>query len=227
MSGFDLSTISSVYVGSTQYSSIYYGSTLIWPINQQLPYDAELEYLESDGYPYINTGVVNDSSTIIDMKMSAVGKDRLNGSEYNSAYRYKWGANGSGYIYYGFGGSNYTSSVLSNINNPCTFYLKQGEQYVKDANNNTLLSSSGSFSRFSAIPIKLFRCTSGNSFVNINGKGSIRIYYCNITNSTTNLQLIPVRVGTVGYLYDKVSGQLFGNSGTGDFILGPDKTQTI
>jgi hypothetical protein len=35
--------------------------------------------------------------------------------------------------------------------------------------------------------------------------------------------MIPVRVGNVGYLYDKVSGQLFGNSGTGNFILGPDK----
>lgn len=33
---------------------------------------------------------------------------------------------------------------------------------------------------------------------------------------------IPVRVGNVGYMYDQVSGQLFGNSGTGDFILGPD-----
>jgi hypothetical protein len=34
---------------------------------------------------------------------------------------------------------------------------------------------------------------------------------------------IPVRVGTTGYMYDKVSGQLFGNSGTGEFILGADK----
>jgi hypothetical protein len=35
---------------------------------------------------------------------------------------------------------------------------------------------------------------------------------------------IPVRIGTTGYMYDKVSGQLFGNAGTGSFILGPDKT---
>lgn len=34
---------------------------------------------------------------------------------------------------------------------------------------------------------------------------------------------IPVRVGQVGYLYDRVSGQLFGKYGTGDFIVGPDK----
>jgi hypothetical protein len=34
---------------------------------------------------------------------------------------------------------------------------------------------------------------------------------------------IPVRKGTVGYMYDRVSGKLFGNAGSGDFVLGPDK----
>ncbi len=221
MTNTELGSATSIMLGTTQASAMYIGNTLVWS-NNTIPYDAEIEYLESGGYPYIDTGIINDSSTVIDMKMSAVGKDRLNGSEVSS-YRYKWGSNGNGYVYYGFGGSNYGSSVLFDINSPCVFYLKQGEQYVKDSNNNTLLSSSGSFSNFSTLPIKLFRCTSGNNLININGTGSIRIYYCNITNSTTNLQLIPVRIGTTGYLYDKVSRQLFGNNGTGNFILGPDK----
>ena len=38
------------------------------------------------------------------------------------------------------------------------------------------------------------------------------------------LDLIPVRVGTTGFMYDKVSDELFGNEGTGSFILGPEKT---
>ena len=36
------------------------------------------------------------------------------------------------------------------------------------------------------------------------------------------MDLIPVRVGTTGYMYDKVSGQLFSNNGTGSFTLGQD-----
>ena len=28
---------------------------------------------------------------------------------------------------------------------------------------------------------------------------------------------------TVGYLYDRVSGALFGNAGTGDFMVGTDR----
>ena len=43
------------------------------------------------------------------------------------------------------------------------------------------------------------------------------------------IDLIPVRFinergETEGAFYDKVSGQLFGNAGTGAFIIGPDKT---
>ena len=41
--------------------------------------------------------------------------------------------------------------------------------------------------------------------------------------STLVRDFIPVRIGQTGYLFDKVSRQLFGNSGTGNFILGPDK----
>ena len=33
---------------------------------------------------------------------------------------------------------------------------------------------------------------------------------------------IPVRIGTVGYLYDRISKRLFENQGTDAFVLGPD-----
>ena len=36
--------------------------------------------------------------------------------------------------------------------------------------------------------------------------------------------MIPVRVGQVGYMYDRVSKTLFGNAGTDSFVLGPDVT---
>ena len=51
-----------------------------------------------------------------------------------------------------------------------------------------------------------------------------RIMSAKIKDAEYNIlrDFIPVRVGNVGYMYDKVSGQLFGNSGTGSFILGPD-----
>lgn len=41
-------------------------------------------------------------------------------------------------------------------------------------------------------------------------------------NNTLVRNFIPVRVGQIGYLFDKVTERLFKNDGTGNFILGPD-----
>lgn len=52
-----------------------------------------------------------------------------------------------------------------------------------------------------------------------------RIYHFQvrtIRGNTKIIDLIPVRIGTTGYMYDRVSEQFFGNAGTGEFILGPD-----
>lgn len=55
------------------------------------------------------------------------------------------------------------------------------------------------------------------------GTMGVKIYYCKILNNDVLVRdFIPVRIGTVGYLYDKVSKKLFGNVGTGNFILGQD-----
>jgi hypothetical protein len=43
-----------------------------------------------------------------------------------------------------------------------------------------------------------------------------------LKNGTIVRDFIPVRKGDVGYMYDRVSGQLFGNAGTGAFVLGSD-----
>ena len=44
-----------------------------------------------------------------------------------------------------------------------------------------------------------------------------------LSDGTTTLDLIPVRKDGVGYMYDKISGKLFGKEETGNFIIGPDK----
>lgn len=52
---------------------------------------------------------------------------------------------------------------------------------------------------------------------------SHRLYYLKLFHKGKLLfDLIPVRIGDEGFMYDKVSGKLFGNSGEGKFILGPD-----
>jgi len=50
-----------------------------------------------------------------------------------------------------------------------------------------------------------------------------KIFYVNIFYFDSLIfSGIPIRIGTSGYLFDKVSRQIFTNSGTGDFVLGRD-----
>jgi hypothetical protein len=57
----------------------------------------------------------------------------------------------------------------------------------------------------------------------IGGLAEMRVYACQIfQNDVLVKDFVPVRIGQVGYMYDTVSGELFGNLGTGDFTLGPD-----
>ena len=56
----------------------------------------------------------------------------------------------------------------------------------------------------------------------------MRLYSCEVTDSGGNKirDFIPVRKNGIGYLYDKVSGELFGNaSGSGAFTYGSDVSQ--
>lgn len=55
MNGFDLSTISGLYVGSTEYTSIYKGSTLIWTKSGPTPIDYSREYFTIESLEDNNT----------------------------------------------------------------------------------------------------------------------------------------------------------------------------
>ena len=64
--------------------------------------------------------------------------------------------------------------------------------------------------------IKFLEVSSSSSY-----EGKIYNAFIYDKNNEKILDLIPVRIGTTGYMYDKVSRKLFGNSGTGNFILPP------
>lgn len=221
MNGFNLSTVSGIFLGNTEYRQVYYGSNKLWEKPSLLPYDAELEYLISDGSLYANTGILNDSDVIIDMKIAVEGVNCLNGVEYNTSNRFKWGSDGHGKYYYGFSTSVGTP-IGANLDYPVIFHLEQGNQYINDLDGTNITSSTNTFSTFSTtIPIYLFQCYSGNSFSAFNGK--MKIYSCSITKDNVVHNIIPVRVGTLGYLYDTATNEFLTNEGNGSYILGPDK----
>ena len=199
---------------------------------KRLPYDAEVEYLEFNGTTInrtvIDTGVkVTDPSTI---KFEAVANAILPlGFIHNNVANGTWVATWQivdlatirAYS------KNYNSG--GNVTPPTTIdsfcfdgmtglYVNQSlkKSFTAAVGNDDISSYSWLFG-----DVYDFKYASGATSSNFNRSGklySLKIYVSGVLVR----DYIPVRVGTVGYLYDRVSGALFGNAGTGDFVLGPD-----
>lgn len=104
--------------------------------------------------------------------------------------------------------------IISSLDNPRTLVV----------NGTNISADSNTFS--SQNSIYLFG-VHRNDFKSGYAK-NFRVYYFKMYNSGTLVRdFIPVRVGQIGYMYDKVSGQLFKNIGSGNFILGPDIANSI
>ena len=187
---------------------------------KRLPYDAEVEYLESAGNCIISTDFIPTGDDIrIQTKVLYKGYTdntawvawfQAYTNEQSNTYRIIRNSNriDSIYLYNGViakGGKTDYNIALNNI-------------YNIDLNRNrfTINTRSGNLSTLKGTE------NSGNlKLFSPKFKGAF-FYFQLWKNDVLMLDFIPVRKGTTGYMYDKVSGELFGNAGTGEFILGPD-----
>lgn len=226
---------SKVYLGSEEISKIYLGSTQIWG-GSSLPYDAQVEYLSGDGSAYINTLIEGTSNTIYDVSL------RITESTYGAGIGFVWGARvanknkSTGLFIYNLGGTgNYERGFGWRWGNTEAYKgfdpLWGDYTLTNKAANRTLVINGSNLSctntTFSSgYNVYIFGCNNGGTFTGNPNLQYVPIFSFKIYNGSTLVRdFIPVRVGTVGYFYDNVSKQLFGNANSsGSFILGPDKT---
>lgn len=167
----------------------------------KLPYDAEIEYLESNGTQWINTGYKSNNVDSIEIIIVTNGTTQYMGSNGNLQVDLS--------VSKGLG--KRTIRVTHSTNNGPNIYV------------NGSLVKSQSYHTYNEYIIALFAMGMSSSAVGY--YSSAAVYSAQlIINNTLVRDFIPVRKNGVGYLYDKVSGTLFGNSGTGNFTLGPDVT---
>lgn len=215
MIAFGSSDMTKAYVGSTEVSKVYLGNELVWGGGSPaLPYDAQVEYLQSSGVEGINTGILLDTSKEFKIEAGIVILSRSGSSKYI------------------FSATNEALQVYTNNNRLFT----QTAYGTPTVNTYTVMEST---TLGKANTLKCFGWTKSANYGSMQGGESIwllknneissvggalaQIYYCKIyIDSVLSRDYIPVRVGTVGYFYDNVSGNLFGNNGTGNFILGAD-----
>lgn len=183
----------------------------LWNAGKRLPYDAEVEYLESTGTQYINTGVMGASEWHITAQGAATPTTSNCVIATTSSGGSFWGNYGN-VDYWAVGnGSSWRCSLP---------YTSLGLFVVTFSSSAVQFTVNGeTVTRSSAPNFSMAFC-----LFSTNGYGygaTVRVYGCKVyQNGGLVRDYIPVRVGTVGYLYDRVSGQLFGNAGTGAFGYG-------
>lgn len=221
------SDISKVYLGSTEVSKAYLGSTLVH--GNLLPYDAEVEWLESTGTQYIDTGIVPNFNT--EVKVKAIVNDWISSGVLVGS---RTGTTNDGrfFVLAQSGTNSRTvmagSSVdISNTTLPknTLFEIVFNETSThKVLLNGSLITTFSSGNTVSENNNLLVFATSGYLGNLYPCKGKMCAMQIR-QNGTLVRDYIMVRKDGVGYFYDRVSGQLYGNAGSDSFGIGADKGQ--
>lgn len=199
-------------------------------------YDAEVEYLESTGTQYIDTGFRPDSTTTsFELDISFEGTFVYSGTsktiiqqsviEMDNQFSMNFGdgSHQGGVIFFWFG-RNYDglggASVIANIAlTRGIFRYSQGIVSYSgtsvDVNNSSFPPTIGRREGTMCI-LKDLECYNARLY-------GVKIW----DNNVLIRDFIPVRIGSIGYMYDKVTKQLFANKGTGNFILGNDVSNAV
>lgn len=200
---------------------------------KSLPYDAQIQYLSTDPsvlpstgnggtVQYIRTGCYPTPRTRIKVKFRFADKLKQRGifGCYGTLY-YSVYINGGIQLATSFSdnsGDWKATGIAPNINSDQTIEMKPDTLQVL-VNNQVKTTRTVSPQNNASNEIILM----GGHARGMQFNGRLYYFFANDVDTGIYLiDLIPVRVGQVGYMYDRVSGQLFGNEGTGAFILGPD-----
>lgn len=229
MSYLGTTEVGKMYLGTTEIAKAYLGNDLVYengvaPEPQPL-YDSEVEYLQSDSDAYIDTGISGNRPLEIQVgwihttyvRYACILGNYTSGGTSDNGWRIYLMTDSKGGINVGSLFLNEATHFNCSANTRYDLTFSSNGITVNGSNVNVAYSGTGNSTH-----IYLFNRGDNPTSRNIN----LKIYYCKIyDNGTLVRDFIPVRVGQVGYMYDRVSGTLFGNIGSSNFVIGQDITQ--
>ena len=185
-----------------------------------------VQYLQSDGTQYINTGIYPDNTYTFDTVVGAVK------NSFNCVY---WGVRSSGNtLTIGrqcFLNSNTSSSSPSPFARNINLYSTNVNYTTNWSSGivpviNTLYTFSNitvvSEMNLMTLPITLFAFNNLGNINTVNGECRIGLFKA-MSNGDPVIHLVSVAdSNNIGYMYDYVSGTIFSKATGNNFIIGPD-----
>lgn len=237
-------SIGGMFIGSDAIAKAYLGSDLVFDasggsVAPTLPYDTEIEYIQTSGTQYIDTGIIQNARNFeLTLVVQWTGSTS---SQFESFFAFM--KNGditprSGFHKYNgkwMYGTNATNTTSVSVDgNKHTFFITSNATTQRETfyiDGTLIMGGSTTSSGLPGNSITYFLgCRNRNGstdnpcyakFYSLNFKKFGEAAH---TTLTAEWNFIPVRVGQVGYMYETVGEQLYGNSGTGSFTLGNDIT---
>lgn len=187
-----------------------------------------VEYLESTGTQYIDTGVKGKNNLQYKTKinytnLSTSASNGIGGEYLGNASAYIGMVRANGHFTYLFNNTavETTKTFYANTDYVIDSTMNNGSQIVK-VNNETISTGTLSGTFTSTRNIFLYAICSTNDAADV--YGSLKIYYLQIyDNDTLVRDFIPcIDENLVPFMFDKVNCTVYLNAGTGQFKVGPN-----
>lgn len=174
---------------------------------------AEVQYIQSSGTQYVDTGFKpnQDTRVLIKLSTSETGSHTVFGADFS--WTDDGFALGVGFTHYGK-----ETGTISGLNNESPHEVDFNKNIIFMDGSTVLTMGASTFS----VPHNL-ALFANNRAGGVQEKTTMALYYCRIYDGNTIIRdYIPCKNagGAVG-LYDLVDGKFYGNAGTGSFTAGP------
>ena len=187
-----------------------------------------VEYLQSDGGQWIDTGVVPGGKIInaevafkqlrLNGTVSGIIGSNVNDGQDNfqfTCHQSQWRLKLNNYASYN-GLADTNTHILKLNTDQGTFFdsrqLNTSQYTINTSNTRTVFLGACSYNGSPILSGDVYRLIG-------------ELYYAKIyDNGTLVRDFRPIAIGTTGYMLDLVTGEYlqYGNQGTGDFVIGPD-----
>ena len=196
----------------------------------------EVEYIESTGTQYINTGIQGSNNNDITAKFSAVQASLSNGNvvsaspetpgTYGGRTQFRYAEN----VFCGWG-AGYQNNIATVVDED-VHTLRMNKNTFKLDGNTIYTPISTTFNRTVALHLFCTYVYSSGAIAPANFAVGLRIHQFAINNNGSNqpvINLIPCyrKSDNKTGMYDFASGEFLTNAGTGEFLVGPDVIDSI
>jgi len=225
----NFANVKSITIPEGDVKSIAIGGVTVWEKPNPLPYDAEVEYVETEGDAYVNTGVYLASTSSVFATFSnclAAIRSQLFGARsgfQNKMFSVQYTSPET--INFNFGD---TQSQLFNatIDNAATSIVVQNGVLTFGPYTIDRSSTPAFLTEFQALILSM----NNGGVPNVRYAG-LRCHGFRIEHGGVLVRdYAPVRVGTAGYLYDRANptggplgNGLYGSATATPLVAGPDK----